>query len=116
MILLFSGFLSGIALVLVAGIPIYIAATGIMILLGLGDALRQTLNQVIIMEEVEDKYRGRIMSIFMLIFALMPLGVLPAGLLAQLVNGQFSVGLMGALLILVIVVLWFSQKHLRHHM
>ena len=116
MILLFSGFLSGIALVLVAGIPIYIAATGIMILLGLGDALRQTLNQVIIMEEVEDEYRGRIMSIFMLIFALMPLGVLPAGLLAQLVNGQFSVGLMGTLLILVSVVLWFSQKHLRHHM
>ena len=116
MILLFSGFLSGIALVLVAGIPVYIAAVGIMILLGLGDALRQTLNQVIIMEEVEDEYRGRVMSIFMLIFALMPLGVLPAGLLAQLVNAQFSVGLMGALLLLVSLVLWFSQKHLRHHM
>jgi MFS family permease len=114
MLLLGSGFLSGIALVLVASIPVYVAAVGIMVLLGLGDSVRQTLNQIIIMEKVEDEYRGRVMSIFMLIFALMPLGVLPASLIAQLVNGQFAVGLMGFLLIVTSFGLWFSQKHLRY--
>ena len=116
LLLLGSGLVSGFALLLVASIPVYFAAAGIMILLGLGDAGRQTLNQAMIMEEVDDEYRGRVMSIFMMIWGMMPLGVLPAGLLAEAVSGQFAVGVMATLLILVTFVLWATQKQLRHHM
>ncbi|HIA16576.1 MAG TPA: MFS transporter [Dehalococcoidia bacterium] len=116
LLLLGSGLVSGVALLLVASIPVYLAAAGIMILLGLGDAGRQTLNQVMIMEEVDDEYRGRVMSIFMMIWGMMPLGVLPAGLLAEAVSGQFAVGVMATLLILVTFVLWATQKQLRNHM
>ena len=116
LLLLGSGLVSGVALLLVASIPVYFAAAGIMILLGLGDAGRQTLNQAMIMEEVDDEYRGRVMSIFMMIWGMMPLGVLPAGLLAEAVSGQFAVGVMATLLILVTFVLWATQKQLRHHM
>ena len=79
LILLGSSFITGVALVLVALIPIFLAAVAIMLLLGLGDAGRRTLNQALIIEEVEDRYRGRVMSVFMMNFGLMPLGVLPAG-------------------------------------
>ena len=116
LLLLGSGLVSGVALLLVASIPVYFAAAGIMILLGLGDAGRQTLNQAMIMEEVDDEYRGRVMSIFMMIWGMMPLGVLPAGLLAEAVSGQFAVGVMATLLILVTFVLWATQKQLRNHM
>ena len=116
LLLLGSGLVSGVALLLIASIPVYFAAAGIMILLGLGDAGRQTLNQAMIMEEVDDEYRGRVMSIFMMIWGMMPLGVLPAGLLAEAVSGQFAVGVMATLLILVTFVLWATQKQLRNHM
>ena len=116
LLLLGSGLVSGIALLMVAAIPIYLAAAAIMVLLGLGDAGRHTLNQAMIMEETEDEYRGRVMSIFMMIFGMMPLGVLPAGLLAEAVSGQFAVGLMAALLILVSLLMYLTQKKLRNFM
>ena len=116
LLLLASCLVSGIALLMVASIPFYIAATLIMIPIGLGDSIRWTLNQAMIMEEVADEYRGRVMSIFMMIFGMIPLGVLPAGLLAETVNGQFAVGLLAALLLIVTFTLWASQKQLRNYM
>ena len=68
------------------------------------------------MEEVADEYRGRVMSIFMMMIGMIPLGVLPAGLLAETVNGQFAVGLLAALLLIVTFTLWASQKQLRNYM
>ena len=68
MLLILGSFASGITLVLLALFPIYLIAAAIMILLGLGDAGRRSLNQSLIMEEVEDRYRGRVMSVFMMNF------------------------------------------------
>ena len=115
-LLLGGSLLSGVALMMVALFPSYYAAAAIMILLGLGDAGRRTLNQAMIMEEVEDRFRGRVMSVFMMNFGLMPLGVLPAGALAEAVSGQFAVGVLAALLILFTIALWTTQKQLRNHM
>ena len=84
-----------------------------MILLGLGDAGRRTLNQALIMEEVDDQYRGRVMSVFMMNFGLMPLGVLPAGALAERFGGQFAVMLLGVLLLLTTVAVLLTQRRLR---
>lgn len=44
------------------------------------------------MEVTEDQYRGRVMSVYMINFALMPLGVLPAGLAAEFLDGQKAIG------------------------
>jgi hypothetical protein len=46
----------------------------------------------------------------------MPLGVLPAGLLAEAKGGQFAIGVLAAILILFTIVVWTSQKQLRNHM
>jgi predicted MFS family arabinose efflux permease len=113
LILLGSSFASGFALLLVALIPSYMAAAIIMVLLGLGDAGQRTLNHVLIMEEVEDRFRGRVMSVFMMNFGLMPLGVLPAGAVAQAYGGQVAVGILAALLLVATTVLIATQKRLR---
>ncbi len=113
LILLVGSFVSGIALVLVAAIPFYYIAAALMILLGLGDAGRRTLNMALIMEEVEDRYRGRVMSVFMMNFGLMPLGVLPAGAIAQKMGGQFVVGMLGILLLLTTALILVTQRRLR---
>ena len=113
LLLLAGSFISAIALMLVAAIPLYYAAAGLMVLLGLGDAGRRTLNQALIMEEVDDEYRGRVMSVFMMNFGLMPLGVLPAGALAERFGGQFAIMILGALLLLTTTVVLVTQRRLR---
>ncbi len=113
MLLLIGSFISGVTLLLVAIIPNYLIAAVLMLPLGLGDAGRRTLNQSLIMEEVEDRYRGRVMSVFMLNFGLMPLGVLPAGTAAEYIGGQAVVGILAVMLIGVTALILVTQKRLR---
>ena len=112
-LLILSAFMSGIALMLVAVLPFYQVALGLMVLLGLGDAGRRTLNQSLIMEVSEDQYRGRVMSVFMTNFALIPLGVLPAGIAAEFLGGQLTVGILAGLLIATTAIILITQKGLR---
>ena len=113
MLLIVGSFASAVALLLVALIPVYFAAVGIMLLMGLGDAGRRTVNQALIMEEVEDRYRGRVMGVFMMNFGLMPLGVLPAAAATQVIGPQFTVGILGAMLMGTTLVVLLTQKRLR---
>ena len=101
-ILLAGSFISGLSLLGVAVIPIYMLALLFMVPLGLGDASRRTIIMTLIMEKSEERYRGRVMSIFMLNFGLMPLGVLPAGVISDLFGGQVAIGTV-------------SYTHLRAH-
>ena len=84
-----------------------------MVLLGLGDSGRRTVLMALIMEEVEDRYRGRVMSVFMMNFGLMPLGALPAAAMAQIVGGREAVGLLAVLLIAATLVVLITQRRLR---
>ena len=113
LLLIGTTMLTGVALLLVAALPFYMVALVLMVALGLGDAGRRTLNQALIMEVSEAKYRGRVMSVFMLNFALMPLGVLPTGIAAQYLGGQVAVGILAVLLLTVTAVVLVTQKELR---
>ena len=113
MLLIGTTMLTGVTLLLVAVLPFYMVALVLMVALGLGDAGRRTLNQALIMEVSEAKYRGRVMSVFMLNFALMPLGVLPTGIAAQFLGGQVAVGILAVLLLTVTAVVLVTQKELR---
>ena len=111
MILIGASFASGIALALVSAIPYYTWAVGFMVLLGLGDAGRRALNQSLIMEVSEDQYRGRVMSVFMMNFGLMPLAVLPVGVVVDWLGGQVAIGILSGLLIATVTsVLVFSPR------
>ena len=113
-LLILSSFISGAALLLVALLPFYAVALALMVLLGLGDAGRRTLNQSLLMEVTDDQYRARVMSLFMINFALIPLGVLPAGLAAEFLGGQMSVGILAGLLIALTEIILATQRGLRN--
>jgi|TARA_B100001167_G_scaffold129521_1_gene81186 MFS family permease len=113
-ILLVGSFVSGLSLLGVAVVPIYMWAVLFMIPLGLGDASRRTIIMTLIMEKSEERYRGRVMSIFMLNFGLMPLGVLPAGVISDLFGGQMAIGILAVLLIMVTSWVWFYQDGVRN--
>ena len=95
-----------------AAIPVYFAAVGIMVLLGVGDAGRRTINQALIMEEVGE-FRGRVMSVFMMNFGLIPLGVLPAAVIAEWLGVRVSIGILAVLLLVVTSIVLVTQKQLR---
>ena len=67
----------------------------------------------LLMEEVEDEYRGRVMSVFMMNFGLMPLGVLPAGVITKLFGAQWAVAILGSLLMATTLIILLTQKRLR---
>ena len=113
-ILLAGSFISGWSLLGVAVIPIYMLAVLFMVPLGLGDASRRTIIMTLIMEKSEERYRGRVMSIFMLNFGLMPLGVLPAGVISDLFGGQVAIGILAVMLIMVTCWVWFYQDGVRN--
>ena len=113
MLLIVGSFASGIALLLIAAFPFYYAAAVIMLLVGLGDSGRRTINMGLIMEVVEDQYRGRVMSVFMMNFGLMPLGMLPAGLAVDYFGGPTAIAILGGLLLAVSAAVVLTQKQLR---
>ena len=113
MLLIIGAFASGIALLLIAAFPFYYAAAVIMLLVGLGDSGRRTINMGLIMEVVEDQYRGRVMSVFMMNFGLMPLGMLPAGLAVDYFGGPVAIAILGGLLLAVAAGVLVTQKQLR---
>ena len=84
-----------------------------MVLLGLGQGSFFTLSQALIMEQVDDRFRGRIMSIiFMITLGVMLLGVLPAGLGIDWIGSQATVGIQAVLLLVVSIVVITTQKRL----
>ena len=113
LVLISASFASAIGLLLVALVPSYLAALGFMAILGLGEAGRRSLNQSLLMELTEDQYRGRVMSIFMMNFGLMPLGILPAGIAIDLWGGQETVAILGGLMLATSTILLVTQKRLR---
>ena len=105
--------LSGIVLLLVVLFPAYAVAIVLMVVLGLGDAGRRTLNQSLIIEQAGDRYRGRVMSVFMMNFGLMHLGVLPAGVAIELFGGRIVIGAMAVVLLAVSALVLLTQRRLR---
>ena len=62
---------------------------------------------------MEDRYRGRVVSILIMSFGLMPLAVLPAGFAIDVVGPRLVVGAMGAGLIVAFTLILLTQKGLR---
>ena len=104
---------SGTGLMLLATVPIYYAAAGFMLLLGLGNSSRRTLTQSVVIEVSEERYRGRVMSLHTMNIGLIQLGVLPIGVLMDIFGGQQTIGVMAVLLLLLTVVVLTTQKQLR---
>jgi MFS family permease len=64
---------------------------------GFTSAIYQTLNGTILQEICPDEYRGRVSSVYMVTWGMMPLGALPAGALAEVYGPQATVFLGGAI-------------------
>jgi MFS family permease len=78
-----STLLSGAAVILLGVAPILSIAYVSLFFMGLADAGRRSLNNALLMEVVDDEYRGRISGIWMMNFGFMPIGILLFALLSD---------------------------------
>ena len=115
--LLLSGVASGAILLGFSALsymaPIYFAALAILVLVGIVQAARMTLTNSLMMENADQEYRGRVMSLFSLNMGLMPAGVLPITILADQIGAPLSLGIMAVLLVLVATTILLSSPRLR---
>lgn len=103
----FGGFLCLFALA--PGLPL---ALGLLAAAGAASSVYNTLNGTILQELTDDEFRGRVSSVYMVTWGLMPLGALPAGALAEVYGAPATVFLGGAICLLFSVVLLMMRQRL----
>ena len=113
LLLVVGGLLSAFALLLVALVPLYYAALSVMFVLGLGSVAHLMLSQALIMEQVDDEFRRRVMSVSQLSSGSLPLALLPIGLAMEAIGSRPTVGILGVTLLVVSTIVLVTQKRLR---
>jgi MFS family permease len=107
--LLLGGALAfGGLLVLFALTPWYYVALVIIALLGFASMVVTTVNNTAIQLVIPHEVRGRVMSVMMMTFGLMPLGSVPAGIMAERVGAPPVVAVSAGLFLVssLVVFLW----------
>ncbi|HEX3246452.1 MAG TPA: MFS transporter, partial [Chloroflexota bacterium] len=103
--------LSGFALA-----PTYPIALIMLVLVGGTSAAYQALNNTLIMGNTEPRLYGRVMSVYMLTFAAMPLGSFPASWIADHVGGRATVaggGIIVALSVLTVALVYRPYSRIK---
>lgn len=90
--LLGSSILMGMALVAFAFSTSWTLSLGVMVFLGLGQTGQMTLSGTLIQYYVDPEYLGRVMSILMMQFGLVSFGTFAAGVLAEVIGVQLTIG------------------------
>jgi len=100
LMLVASGFVSGLALIIFAFSSSWALSLAVIVFVGLGQSIRATTGGALLQSYAKPDYMGRVMSIFMMQWGLMSLCTFFAGILAELVAVQWVVGGLALLLII----------------
>ena len=92
LILLLSSLLLGVALMVFSISTSFLLTSVVMIVIGLGQTGRMSLSNVLIQAYVDDEYRGRVMSVYMMEFSIVSFGVFLVGMFAGVVGIQWAIG------------------------
>ena len=112
-VFLSAGVIAGVTLLLIGLIPIYVAGVALAIGVGFSETIRWGLGQALIMEETEDTYRARMMSLMMMSFGLMPAAVLPIGYAIEEFGARETVFGMAAVLMVASVLFVALNRRIR---
>ncbi|MBT4161772.1 MAG: MFS transporter [Gammaproteobacteria bacterium] len=98
-VLLYGAFIMGIALLGFAISTYFWTSVILLTFVGLGQAARMSLSNILLQAYVEDEFRGRVMSIYMLEMAFLAIAIYPVSLFAEYFGPQWAIGLSAACLI-----------------
>ncbi len=112
-VLLATTAISGVAIALAAFTPSYAVAAVVMVLLGIGDSGRRSLNASLIMENTDEEHRGRVMGIYMMNFGLIPLGVIPLAAVAEEIGLDLAFAGSGGILVVAAIMFMLLTSRVR---
>ena len=111
--LLVSCLVLGVALIGFAFSTSWPLSLAMIIFVGLGSTGRMTLGNTLIQYYVDNEYRGRVMSIYMMEFGLTSFGTFAAGLMAEAWGVQGVVGGFAMVLVLLSISALFFIPRIR---
>lgn len=107
-LLLGLGVLWGVTLVGLANSMIFPVAMPFLLIVGLISSVYMSLNMTLTQISSAPEMRGRVMSIMMMTFGLMPIGALPFGTIAEYIGTANALTISGALLSILILTFAFA--------
>jgi hypothetical protein len=108
-----GGLLMAVFLCLFALAPYFGLAMLLLAAANVGQMLFQNTNNAVIQAKSPPELRGRINSLMLMSFGLMPLGVLPLTALADEIGAQVAIALSSAALVVILLVLFGLVRPLR---
>ncbi len=99
-VLLLGTFIMGVALIGFSFSTAVILTAPIMIVISVGQTLRQSLSSILLQTYVDDAYRGRVMSLFMMEMSIVSLATFLTSILASIFGPQMAIGGMAVILLL----------------
>jgi MFS family permease len=110
--MLAAAVLSGVFLMLFS-YSVFGVALAMIALVGLTSMVFMTVNNTMITSLIPDNVRGRVSSVLMMTFGLMPLGVVPAGLAADRIGVEMVTAIGGGLLIITVLLTYAAFPQFR---
>jgi MFS family permease len=114
-LLMAAGVVFGVSLILFGNIPYLAPVLLLLVVIGAAGNACMVSTNCLLQTHAQERMRGRVMSVYMMTWGLMPLGTLPAGALADRAGVPLVLTLQGALLATVFVavgVLWPRLRRL----
>lgn len=105
-VLLTGSLLLGVSLLLFSMSTNFLLSLFLLTLVGLGQSARMSLSNVLVQSHVDDEYRGRVMSIYMLEFSVMQICIYPISVAADIFGPQLAVGASALGLVLLVLILF----------
>ena len=113
MILLVISTFWGLSIIGVAFAAEFVSAIFFLIVYGLLSSLYMSLNMTLSQIYADPEKRGRVMSLFMMTFGLMPIGAIPFGEFAEVVGTPQSLSISGFVLTALTLTFAFAYPHFR---
>lgn len=98
-VMLIAAVSMGVFLIAFALSPLFLVALPMMVIVGLSSMIYMTVNNTVITSVIPDNMRGRVMSVMMMSFGLMPFGAVPASIAAEYIGTPAVVAIGGGMLI-----------------
>ena len=101
---LVAGVVFGAGLLALGFTPIFGLALPLLALIGGASAAYTSINNTLLMSHTPPEYHGRVMGVYMMTFAAMPLSSLPAARVAEAIGLPFTLILSGALVAVAVII------------
>ncbi len=112
-ILIGSAVILGALLMVFSFNTIWYLAIAVVALIGFGQAVGTSLNNALIQYYVDDRYRGRVMSLLQMQFGMMAFGTFAAGLLTEVIGIQWALGSFGLIVVTIAILSYIFAPRVR---